>query len=1422
MSGPHMETVVTVPPGRVGIQLEDFISDVSNTIIASVSGSSPLAGKVFQGDSIISVNGVDVRKMDTSNILKVFERYSEEYKIIAIIHRSSNRQEDAALATELDSEPMQWKEQIVAIPPGRIGIHLADFVSNVSSTVVTSVSPSSPLVGKVFEGDSITSVNGVDVRKMDTLGLFDVFQKYSEEEKVITIVRRSLTYDEEAGLVSGKALSIESEPTQSTKSSTRQDSQHSRHKYQHDSPHTSATSLVQKPSKSKRRRHHKKKEDANPSASKPLEPQEKEYKIEIINDNADDRSSSTKFQHSIERKERKSGYVVGLARTSEHDEESPLPPNAFDTSLSDSSAFKQQKFPNITGCPTEGISSPTAPIPVGFVFDDSTSKKSTVRKFCGAESCTQSSGRSVQDKNIGDIAPSTEVPLGTNLTEDEISTITMSTNHQESYPSGSNNWNEYLSTTSQQQAAPPDERQHSFDSSDSSKDIEQRPVNDQYEIVADAVVVNDPEIYDAELMHEVEQPNEELCSPNIVINNMYTPADDELKVSRQGGWRRLLPMLIPTAILIGSGFIVLGIVLGVGGSTSNSAAVKNNNNKSTEVHQFMSDDHSQISNVFQNMTTNHYIIVYKNGTQADVGLTRPYYLNESMLTDGTTTTSSTVLMAQTYLSVTPSSNLFDPESDMFVKETTTSTTPGGTTATSSLMTTPALTKTTKSPDTTTPFSMTTPDITTSIEIPDVASTSPEPVQVSGNDKCENAIALEDLPSYRAGTTLMATPDFTSELEPLCGTSLASKGVWYCFKSDKQTIIRLEYELKIQGLGESVLSIYTGSCNVGSLICNNMVIADYHWSENNDIAIYEFLPEVGETYRFLLSGANGDTAGGYEFRVTELEIPSNDLCDNATKIATVPQIPLILKGDTTGATPDFNITSVGIHGCVGMDWYTRGLWYQFTGKGTSVRLEYHMYSIGLGNSELSIFTGSCGDLVCVQNVEGEWHYSDYNDMTAYEFFAVENQDYWFLLYGQDFMTVGTYEFKVTEYEVPSNDDCVKATEVTVSQSAPFTKKGLSTLGATPDFDDSNILTCVVDWYTRGVWYRIIGHGTVLRMEYQLYSEGMGNSQLAIFRGLCQSLSCGVEDGIAGGWHYSGYNDLVVHEFLAEEGETYYVWLSGENFNAAAKYDFTVSEYGIPSNDKCENATAMSPGLLYSGTTAGSTPDFNAFNQKCGGSKDNRGVWYSFTGNGKLTSFSYTPSYRDTQLSLFGGTCDNLKCEGNYGTETSFSLAPAIGKQYRLFISGYSFDAVGDYSLSMEQYDRPANDVCANAVEVTSFPYTVEGNMKGATQDFNNETVLCGEDPLYSGLWYSFVGVGTAITLELKTAGTPSDFWGEIAVFQGQCGSFQCIIQDEGQGENAVVNVIFPSAAGAQYKVLIATWGLPTYDVSFQFSAAEENS
>ena len=453
-----------------------------------------------------------------------------------------------------------------------------------------------------------------------------MFKKYSEEEKVVTIARKKTNYDEQEMLVGEEALSIDSEPTQSTKSSSQHVSKHNHHKHQSDSSHKSATSSVKK--QSKRHQHHKKKEHANPTVSKSPVPPAKGLTIEIINDDLD-HGNLLPYKNSMERKGRKGRNIVGLASNTANDEESPLPPDDFARSLSETSSFKQ-KIPSMTGCTTKSFSPNMAPIPVSFVFDDSTSYKSSCKtKLYSEESNTQNPERSFHDENHGQFPPSSpEVPLATESNQDEISTVTMSTNRQVSQPSRNNDWDEYLSATSQQQEVASDERQHSFNSSDSSKNTEQGSINDQYEIVANAVVVNDPEIYDAELMHDVERPDEELHSPNIVINNVYSPPDDETKLRRKG----LCAILIMISIIVGSGLIILGIVLGV---KRNNAPTQPDNLKNGNVTQptpptgnsqissviqntqLTLDDHSQISNIFQNMTTNHYIIVYKNGTQTD-------------------------------------------------------------------------------------------------------------------------------------------------------------------------------------------------------------------------------------------------------------------------------------------------------------------------------------------------------------------------------------------------------------------------------------------------------------------------------------------------------------------------------------------------------------------------------------------------------------------------------------------------------------------------------------------------------------------------------------------------------------------------------------------------------------------------------------
>ena len=504
------------------------------------------------------------------------------------------------------------------------------------------------------------------------------------------------------------------------------------------------------------------------------------------------------------------------------------------------------------------------------------------------------------------------------------------------------------------------------------------------------------------------------------------------------------------------------------------------------------------------------------------------------------------------------------------------------------------------------------------------------------------------------------------------------------------------------------------------------------------------------------------------------------------------------------------------------------------------MEYQLYVKGQGDSLLFVFTGgSCDELACVDYSLGvEDSSGGYNNVAAYEFFAINGQDYWFLLNGEDLDTAGQFELKVLEYEIPSNDKCVSATEISVLPSSLFQEKNQSTRGATSEMNLSYCGSAVED--SRAVWYRLLGHGALVKIEYQTSYEGGA----AVYNGSCPTISNADslicyhdytmgqrEDEGSSTWIY-GNDILTSYEFVAEDGEIYFILLSGSGFDEAGSYNLTISESELPTNDICKNTVSISPGTPYNRSTAGATADFDDYSHPCAqatfvpslyGPEQLCGVWYSFTGNEKLIVVSFSPFYQDAQLFFFSGPCDSLSCEGNYDAGTPFGFVPTTGKKYHLYVTGSHFHSVGNYSLLMEQFDRPANDDCGNSVTIANFPFKDDSSMKGALTDFSVETAIAGcGDVGYSGVWYSMTGTGKTINLEFKTEeGVMSDHWSEIAVFQGQCGQLMCVIQEETEGTNAFVTTSFLSTLGAQYKVLLGSFMLSTYEIIYHFSATEES-
>jgi hypothetical protein len=406
-----------------------------------------------------------------------------------------------------------------------------------------------------------------------------------------------------------------STPTESTKSSN------DRHKHSHHSnsikPHHRHHHRTKK--------HHKNKQPAE------------EIRIEILDNEAEDDAPLPPTVYERMKLPEKTSRPEKLA----FPDSAPVPGISFEfnDSISDKSSLKDKMmygteskalgkshlFPTVDSSP----SNPT--VPVGFVFDDS-NKSPTEAKLNDTSPAvftpTLNQGQLNPVARSGNMNASAPAPIL--LDEPELSpsdassessgppfdneglstTLPLTTaNHHHTPPHSSNNERTHHSSPLQPRVIEQDDdSSQSSDSSSSSNDLEEGL------IVADAVVVEDQEIFDAEPLS-----NQEPKAPNIVIN--HYPAEINEGAKNQGLWgsKFCFPAMILIAIVIGACFIIVGIVLGVKKSPPNKNTTFSNHTESSSfgVSQFIIDDHSQVSNVFYNETTNHYIIQYNNGTSQE-------------------------------------------------------------------------------------------------------------------------------------------------------------------------------------------------------------------------------------------------------------------------------------------------------------------------------------------------------------------------------------------------------------------------------------------------------------------------------------------------------------------------------------------------------------------------------------------------------------------------------------------------------------------------------------------------------------------------------------------------------------------------------------------------------------------------------------
>lgn len=107
--------------------------------------------------------------------------------------------------------------------------------------------------------------------------------------------------------------------------------------------------------------------------------------------------------------------------------------------------------------------------------------------------------------------------------------------------------------------------------------------------------------------------------------------------------------------------------------------------------------------------------------------------------------------------------------------------------------------------------------------------------------------------------------------------------------------------------------------------------------------------------------------------------------------------------------------------------------------------------------------------------------------------------------------------------------------------------------------------------------------------------------------------------------------------------------------------------------------------------------------------------------------------------------------------------------------------------------PLNDPCSGAFVVNSFPYNITQDASQATN--NNGFISSCAPGMNDGVWYTFVGDGNQITIDVEESGNWS---GALGLYTGNCTSLNCI---DFSNVGSTEQIVFSSVAGTTYYINI---------------------
>ncbi|GEM_PF-2291120 len=596
-----------------------------------------------------------------------------------------------------------------------------------------------------------------------------------------------------------------------------------------------------------------------------------------------------------------------------------------------------------------------------------------------------------------------------------------------------------------------------------------------------------------------------------------------------------------------------------------------------------------------------------------------------------------------------------------------------------------------------------------------------------NDNLSGATVIPNVPYTTAPQSVAAATVEANEAVSNCGGS-TTDSVWYQYTPTS------DQDIAVDTFGanyDTVLSVWIGATHpLTELACND--------DSNGQLSFLYLSVSAGTTYYIKIANYTGttDATGSLTLNVNPIVRASNDNLANATVITTLPYKS---KQAVQLATQEALEISAS---CNYGEEHDNSVWYQYTPTSDQIiALERTLLWFSEGLENVNDYWDERTMIVSVWNgtnhplTELSCHRFEGNDHAPFLLSLTAGTTYYLKITSVS----GVLDFLLSAYLVtpPKNDHLANAT---IIPTLPFNNPSQSLLGNSQEELVDGTSNCYGG--NGSVWYQYTP-GQTQTVKFNGRAVAGVNFGLSVWSRLPDSLTeltCNMnQDSIL------ATTATQVLKLLA--GTTYYIRISADN-SQKNLISLTAEEVVSPSNDDVVNATVITslpynyfqntlwatiePGEIESSCRQWSPPSLHS-------------VWYQYTPDrDQLMEFDTLGSNYDTILSVWTGTppsLTELTCnDDDYEydkTSSRLTLKLTAYTTYYIRVDTNNLNEQDGDLLSFyaQEMVSPANDNLAQAIPITSLPYTTLQHTQAASQE-EGEVIASCANSTEGSVWYQY--------------------------------------------------------------------------------------